>query len=360
MVGFLRFNFDMNISKLLCAGAVAAAVFAAGALRAADEQGKPATTKLIPTSKLFPDEIAAKGKGFEITTSQVEEEFVAFKANTAAQGGSVPDEKRAEFEGKILDRLVVTQVLLGRATNDDRKKARESVDKYIADAKKEAPSEESFHRQLRALGLTPEKFQAKMMERAIAEEVFIREVKGKVTTKAEQVKKFYEENPQRFESPEMVRASHILFSTRDLGTRQELAPEQKLAKKKLAESVLVLAKKGGDFAKLAQEYSEDNKSRDKGGEYIFPRGQFRDAIEFETVAFSLPVNQVSELITSQYGFHIVKVSEKLPAKKTELAKVEDKIKDFLAQQEADKQMPEYLERIKKEAGVEILAGKPKQ
>ena len=57
---------------------------------------------------------------------------------------------------------------------DDRKKARESVDKYIADAKKEAPSEESFHRQLRALGLTPEKFQAKMMERAIAEEVFIR------------------------------------------------------------------------------------------------------------------------------------------------------------------------------------------
>lgn len=124
-------------------------------------------------------------------------------------------------------------------------------------------------------------------------------------------------------------------------------------------AVLVLAKKGGDFAKLVAEYSEDNRSKEKAGEYVFPRGQFRDAPEFEAAAFSLPVNQVSELITSQYGFHIVKVAERIPAKKTEFAKVEDKIRDFLAQQEADKQMPAYLERVKKEAGVEILKAKPK-
>ena len=347
----------MNTSKTVFAALIVGAM-AVGVLCAADEKEKPAAPKARAVDKLFPDPVAAKGKGFEIFASQVDEEFVAFKANMAAQGKLVPDEQRADFESKILDRLIVTQVLLSRATDEDRKKAKEAVDKYVAEAKKEAPSEESFNRQLRALGMTPEKFQAKMMERSIAEEVFLREVKSKIPTTLDQIKKFYDENPQRFESPEMVRASHILFSTRDLNTRQELTAEQKLAKKKLAESVLVLAKKGGDFAKLAKEYSEDSRSKESGGEYLFPRGQFRDSPEFEAVAFALATNQVSDIVTTQYGYHIVKVSEKIAAKKTDLNKVEDKIKDYLAQVEADKQMPAYLERIKKEAGVEVLT-KPK-
>ncbi len=110
----------------------------------------------------------------------------------------------------------------------------------------------------------------------------------------EEVKKFYDENPTRFEEPEMVRASHILLSTMDAATRQPLADDKKAVKRKQAEDLLKRARAGEDFAKLAKEFSEDPGSRDKGGEYTFPRGQM--VPEFESAAFSLNTRPTEEVI----------------------------------------------------------------
>ncbi len=76
--------------------------------------------------------------------------------------------------------------------------------------------------------------------------------------------------------------------------------------------------------------------------------------EFEAVAFSMQTNQVSDIVTTRFGFHIIKLSEKIPAKKSPFADVEGRIKEFLSQQEADKQLPAYLEKLRKDAGVEYL------
>ena len=82
------------------------------------------------------------------------------------------------------------------------------------------------------------------------------------------------------------------------------------------EGLLKRARAGEDFAKLAKEYSEDPGSKDKGGEYKFPRGQM--VPEFEAAAFSLKTNQVSDIVTTSFGYHIIKLSEKIPAQKVEL------------------------------------------
>ena len=76
--------------------------------------------------------------------------------------------------------------------------------------------------------------------------------------------------------------------------------------------------------------------------------------EFEAAAFSLNTNQVSDIITTQFGYHIIKLSEKIPAKKMELAKVSQDIKDYLKGQSVQKELPQYMDKVKKEAGVEIV------
>ncbi len=184
----------------------------------------------------------------------------------------------------------------------------------------------------------------------IAKSVLVRELKINVSDDA--VKKFYDENPAQFEEPEMVRASHILLSTVDPKTGKELSDTQKAAKHKLAEDLLKRARAGEDFAKLAKEYSEDPGSKDNGGEYKFPRGQM--VKEFETAAFGLKTNEVRDIVTTQFGYHIIKLSQKYPAHKVELAEVSTKIKDYLTQQAMKKEAPAYLDGLKKQADVQIL------
>ena len=81
--------------------------------------------------------------------------------------------------------------------------------------------------------------------------------------------------------------------------------------------------------------------------------------EFEAAAFSLGTNQISDIVTTQFGYHIIKLSEKIPAKKIELAKISDDLKEGLKQQEMQKLLPDYFEKILKEANFEILDEKIK-
>lgn len=332
-------------------GAALAAALLATPLPAAEAPAPAAAAQ--PAAKpadLFPDRVLAKGKGVEVKRSQLDESVIAVKANIAAQGRVLTPEESLAVDRQVLDRLIQIQLLLAKATDADKTKGKELFQKRFADAKKRAGSEESFQRQLKAAGLTEEMVAKRMTEEAIAEVVLERELKINVTD--DDVKKFYDDNPPKFEQPETVRAAHVLIGTRDRANGAELSEDAKKAKLKLAEDILKRAKAGEDFAKLAKEYSDDPGSKDKGGEYTFARGQM--VPEFEAAAFSLGTNQVSDIVTTQYGYHIIKVYEKLPAKKLELAKVSDDIRQFLKGQQIQKLLPPYLEKSRQEAGVEIL------
>jgi len=305
--------------------------------------------------QLFPDDVLCKGKEIEVKRSHLDEAFLQFKANLNARGQMLPEDRREQVESQLLDRLVITRLLTGRATEEDKKKARTAADKFIASTKEQAGSEDSFNRQLGAMNFTPAQFDAQVLERAVCEEVVDRELKSKVNVTDEQIKKYYEENGQQFERPETIRAAHILFSTRDPGTNQELSEEKKKEKKQQMEKLLERARKDEDFAALAKEFSEDPGSKSKGGEYTFARGQMVPA--FETAAFSLKTNQVSDIVTTPYGYHIIKLYEKTPAQKLELAKVKDDLKDQLARSEVqEKKLPDYLKKLKIDANLEYLHG----
>ena len=162
----------------------------------------------------------------------------------------------------------------------------------------------------------------------------------RVTVPPSDVQRYYNDNIQQYSTPERVRASHILLNT---GGKDEAAV------RKQAEDLLAKVKAGADFAALAKQYSEDPGTKDKGGDLdFFPRGQM--VAEFEQSAFSLQPGQISDLVKTSYGFHIIKVVAKEAATSQPLETVRPQIQETLASQIADRQITEraatLAERIK--------------
>ena len=342
---------------------LAAAVFTTTALKADD---KPATITIpAPAAKatpdatvkagtamkmdsLFADAVIAKGKGVEVKRSQLDEMLAGLKSRFAAQGQKPSPADLPMMEKSCLDTLLQVQLFKSQATDADKAKAREVADKRLESIKKSSPSEEILATRLKSINMTVESLRARFVEESTAEEV----LRGKVKVTDADVKKFYDDNPSKFEEPEMVRASHILISTGDPQASPGMPESEKKAKRKIADGLLARANKGEDFAKLAKEYSDDPGSKDKGGEYTFPRGQM--APEFEAAAFSLKTNQISDIVTTKFGYHIIKLNEKIPANKIELSKASPRVREYLEGVEIQKIVPEFYAKLKKEANVEIL------
>jgi parvulin-like peptidyl-prolyl isomerase len=302
--------------------------------------------------------ILARGKNFEVRQSQLDDAFIAFRANLAARGQSIAENRREGAEAQLLDRMIVTQLLVSKATPDDRERAKTNAVKFFNDSRKMADSDEAFARHLKSLGMSLAQFTNRVAEQAISEEVITREVKSKITIPEADVRRFYETNDAAFKNPELARASHILFALKDLKTGLPLSGDEKVAKRAKAEAVLDRARKGEDFTMLATTFSEDPGVKDNKGEYKFARAKDdpRRAMvpEFEAAAFSMATNQISDLVSTDYGLHIIKLHELIPAKKVDFKEVQPRIEDHLKQALLEKQMPAYFAQLKKEAGVEIV------
>ncbi len=341
-----------NISKILVLLGLAAPILSFGVT-----PDQPASTNSAakPGDKLqalFADSIVAKGKGVEVKRSDLDSEVVNTRSILAARQIPAP----SDLEVQALRSLIVKQLVLGKATDADRAKGKESFDGRIAKLKASSGmTDDEFYKRISQqffAGQTREQWEKQNIDQATIPVVLQREMGIKITD--DDAKKFYNdpENTSAFEEPEMVRASHILLMTSDPATHQPLTDAQKAAKRKQMEDILKQAKAGANFADLAKKYSEDPGSKDKGGEYTFPRGQM--VKEFEETAFSLKPNDISDIIETQFGFHIIKLSEKIPAKKVDFDKVKDEIKDHLVQVAIQKQFPDYTNKLAKDAHVEVM------
>jgi peptidyl-prolyl cis-trans isomerase D len=145
---------------------------------------------------------------------------------------------------------------------------------------------------------------------------------------AAEIKRHYDDNVEQYSTPEQARASHILLKTEG---------KDDAAVKKQAEDLLAKIKGGTDFAQLANKFSEDEASNKKGGEMdFFPRGQM--VKEFEEAAFSLQPAQISDLVKTTYGYHIIKGGEKKPAHTRPFEEVRPQIEDQLKWERAQKEV----------------------
>ena len=163
--------------------------------------------------------------------------------------------------------------------------------------------------------------------------VIVRKVKPEdVSLTQQEIQGYYDQHRDDYRQPEQVKVSHILIKTPLPGSDGKIDQKAVDEARKKAEDVLKQVKAGGDFAKLAEKYSEDTTAK-SGGELGWI-GRGRTVPEFEKVAFSLPKGQTSDLVKSSYGFHIIRVEDKQEAHAKLLAEVKDEIEGKLREQKA--------------------------
>ncbi|MSO46416.1 MAG: hypothetical protein EXQ59_06595 [Acidobacteria bacterium] len=179
---------------------------------------------------------------------------------------------------------------------------------------------------------------------------------AKVTVPAADAQRHYNDNIAQYQTPEQIRASHILLNT---------AGKDETAVRKQSEELLQQAKAGADFAALATKFSEDQTSKVKGGDLdYFSRG--RMVPEFETAAFALEPGQVSDIVKTQYGFHIIKVVDKKPGVTRPFDDVRPQIELQIKRERADQQItaraaelagriddPSDLDTVARDAGLMV-------
>ena len=174
-------------------------------------------------------------------------------------------------------------------------------------------------------------------------------LRQRATVTGQQIERAYNDNIQQYSTPEQVHASHILLKTEG---------KDEAAVKKQAEDLLAKIKAGANFEELARKNSQDDASAVKGGDLdFFNKGQM--VPEFDTAAFSMQPGQLSDLVKSTYGYHIIKVTDKKPASTKTLADVRPQIEDQLkyeqAQTAAQKLADQVAGELKKPSDFDTVA-----
>src|SRR5262249_48106276 len=163
-------------------------------------------------------------------------------------------------------------------------------------------------------------------------------MRAKVSVPSADIERTYNNNIEQYSTPEQVRASHILLKTEG---------KDDAAVKAKAEQLLKEVKGGADFAELAKKNSEDESSAKNGGDLdYFGRG--RMVPEFDQAAFAMQPGQISDLVKTQYGYHIIKVVDKKAATTRPLAEVRQQIADQLAYERAQAQAADLAQSIEKD------------
>jgi peptidyl-prolyl cis-trans isomerase C len=179
-----------------------------------------------------------------------------------------------------------------------------------------------------------------------------KEIIGKINLTDKDFEAYYDTHKKEFENPEMVKARHILVAV-----KPDATPEQKEAAKKKAEELLAKAKAGEDFAKLAQENSDDPGSKAKGGDLgFFTQGSMVG--KFEQAAFALKPGEVSGVVETEFGYHIIKQEERKAAEQQPYEAVKEQVKARATQAIQQERLNAFLEKSMKDAKVTFYGPEP--
>jgi peptidyl-prolyl cis-trans isomerase C len=286
--------------------------------------------------------------GKAISKDTYEKEISRIKNQIIAQGNQVTEPGMAEIKKQVLDNLISMELLYQTCLEKGITADQKTVDDEWTKVKSGYPDETQFKKALTDLNVTEETVKDQIKKGLTINNYIEKNFAEKTVIPESEAKTFYDNNATKFVKPESVRASHILIL---------VEPTADETKKKAAraeiEKIQTKIKAGGDFATLAKENSKDPGSSEKGGDLgFFSKGQM--VKPFEDAAFALTPGAVSDIVETQYGYHIIKVTEKQPAGKYSFDEVKVNLTKYLKDNKVKKDLSDFIKGLRDKAKVEIF------
>jgi peptidyl-prolyl cis-trans isomerase C len=263
----------------------------------------------------------------------------------ASTGRPLNASQLPEVKKGVIESLINQELLYQESQNKSIKVEDKKIDAEMDALKKRFPSEKEYNTALAKMNLSEAEIKSQITKGMAIQQFIETKFVQKITVSDDETKAHYNNNLKMFKQPEQVRAMHILIMVAPQATEEQKAA----ARKKLHECQKKLGK-GEDFEALAKEHSE-GPSGAKGGDLgYFSRGQMVPS--FEEVAFALKSGEVSDIVETRFGYHLIKVVDKKPGSTMSYEEVKDNLKQYMKQQKIQEQVKLYIEKLEKKAKVE--------
>lgn len=340
---FMKFPGSLSIALSLCLAAPAT-ILAADKKKPAAPAAPQADAAPAAKALVLPDTVAVVD-GTEIKKDELEKAFANLLAARKMPVDAIPPEQRMQGYRMVLDEIIIDKLLAKKSA--DTKVSDDEVKAQWDRIKGNFGSEEELKKQVEAAGETIDKVKKGLHDRLAEEHWIDSQVKDKADVTDAEAEDFYKKNPEAFKQPEEVRASHILVKV-DKDAKPEVVEE----KKKAAQAIADRVKKGEDFGKLAKEVSEDPSAKENSGDLDFFK---KDAMvpEFSNAAFAMKKGEISDPVRSEFGFHVIKVTDRHDAETVPLEKAKPQLMAYLKNQKKQAEVEKVIKDVREKADVKI-------
>lgn len=304
-------------------------------------------TAIISSGEAVVDRIVAVVNQEIITLSEVER-MVGHLKQEIEGGDRLERRSRAnELSRMALERLIEEKLIDQEAKRSGIKTTAKEIDSAIEDIKRRnSATQEDMERALARDGLTLEAFKKEIEKKITRSKMIQWAVKVELNVGEKELRDFYLKNADRYRTEESYRPGHILFKV-----PTEATPEEVREIRAKCQRVLTKIKAGEDFGELAILYSEDISSKDKGDLGFFKKGELLPV--FEKEALRLKIGEVSGIVRTDFGFHIIKLLDRKGTDPLPYEEVKEKVRADYLDREFEKGLKQFLTKLREKSIIEI-------
>ena len=309
---------------------------------------------LLPASTAFlyssgQKSAVASVDGVMIPKAYLEREVRRFEEQALSQGRPVDESQRDQLNRQALDTLIDIELLYQESQRRGFQISEERIEEQVNDLRTQfGGDEDGYAAAWEQIGISDGELRTELGRQLAIQEMIDKDITPATSVSEQESTDFYENNPAFFFSPEQVRASHILILVSpDAGEEEKSAARSRIAE--IRKRIVA----GADFAELAGQFSEDGSSMNGGDLGYFQREQM--VKPFADAAFSLEVGELSEVVTTQYGFHLIQVTDRKAESEVPYEQVQLQIFQYLQREKVMVAIEELAAQLRSQAEIEEFA-----
>ena len=302
------------------------------------------TTEAESTEQADENEAVAEVNGEAVLRGEFDAAFTRARQRMMQQNPMAPQGQLDQLRGQVLENLIDRELLYQESITEGFGVSDDRVDLELETIRANFATQEEFQQALSNLGVSEDELELDIAKSLAIQTLLEEQVLSAIEVSDDEARSFYDENEEMFTQPDQVRARHILISTQGLENEEAVLEARDRARELLGQ-----LEQGADFAELAEEHSE-GPSAPRGGDLgLFGRGQM--VPPFEEAAFALEPGEVSDVVETQFGYHIIQVTEKVAGGPVPFGDVQGDINQYLLQQKQGEAIQGYVDSLKEEAEI---------